>query len=94
MCNVPASASLRPCVPGFRALDALRLSRIAECLKEAAQSNRIFHLWWHPHNFARNRAQNFGRLEKLLDKFALLASSEGLCTLSMQDVARRARNRI
>jgi hypothetical protein len=94
MCNVPASAFLRPYDPRLSAIGALQEKRLSAGLTDAAQRGRIFHLWWHPHNFARNRAQNFGRLEKLLDKFALLASSEGLCTLSMQDVARRARNRI
>jgi hypothetical protein len=51
-------------------------------------------LWWHPHNFARNRSENFGRLERLLDEFAVLAASEGLRSMSMQDVVYEAMGRI
>ena len=94
MCNVPASAFLRPYDPRLSALGGLQERRLIAGLTDAARRKRIFHLWWHPHNFTNNRAQNFGALERLLDKFALLEGSEGLCTLSMQDVAMRARNGI
>lgn len=94
ICNVPASAFLRPYDPRLAALSTLQEKRLIAGLTDAARRSQIFHLWWHPHNFARNRGQNFGRLEKLLDEFALLQASEGLCTLSMQDVSKRARDRI
>ena len=94
MCNVPASAFLRPYDPRLGVLSGVQERRLRAGLTDAARRSRIFHLWWHPHNFARNRAENFSRLERLLDEFALLQASEGLCTLSMQDVSKRARNRI
>jgi peptidoglycan/xylan/chitin deacetylase (PgdA/CDA1 family) len=94
VCNVPASAFLRPYADRPRAINGLQEKRLRAGLEDAARRRRIFHLWWHPHNFARNRSENFGRLERLLDEFAVLAASEGLRSMSMQDVVYEAMGRI
>lgn len=94
ICNVPASAFLRPYSHRLAKLGPLQERRLRTGLRDAARRSRIFHLWWHPHNFARNRRENFSLLERLLDEFANLAGSEGLKSMSMQDVAVQARERI
>jgi len=86
LCNVPASAFLRPYSPTRRALEPLRLARLTAGLRDAARRGRIFHLWWHPHNFARHRRANMDLLCRLLDEFDRLSASEGLRSLSMRDV--------
>ena len=48
LCDVPASAFLRPYTPGRRRLDPLRLRRLTSGMRDAARRRRIFHLWWHP----------------------------------------------
>ena len=63
------------------------MRRLVSGLRDAARRGRIFHLWWHPHNFARHPAQSFAFLHRFLDEFDRVATSEGMCSLSMRDVA-------
>jgi hypothetical protein len=56
-------------------------------MRDAAHRRRIFHLWWHPHNFARHPEQSFAFLDQLLDEFDHLAHQEGMRSMSMRDVA-------
>lgn len=84
--NVPASAFLRPFDPGRRQLDPLRRSRLRSGMRTAARRGRIFHLWWHPHNFSRYQPENLAFLDGLLDEFERLSGSEGMQSLSMGDV--------
>lgn len=85
--DVPASAFLRPYSPQRRQLEALKLRRLVAGMRDAAHRRRIFHLWWHPHNFARHPEQSFAFLDQLLDEFDHLARQEGMRSMSMRDVA-------
>jgi hypothetical protein len=58
-------------------------------LRHAARQGRIFHLWWHPHNFAQHQSENFAVLEQLLDEFDRLATVEGMESLNMADVTTK-----
>jgi len=87
LCDVPASAFLRPYSPGRRRLDPLKFRRLTSGMRDAARRGRIFHLWWHPHNFARHPKESFAFLGRLLDEFDGLAEREGMRSLSMRDVA-------
>jgi hypothetical protein len=87
LCNVPASAFLRPYSPARRVLEPVRLARLVAGLRDAARRGRIFHLWWHPHNFAALPQPNLDLLARLLDEFDRLSASDGLRSLSMRDVA-------
>ena len=87
LCNVPASAFLRPYDPSRKRLEARRLARLRSGMRHAAKHGRIFHLWWHPHNFSQHQTENFAVLEQILDEFDRLAESEGMQSLTMADVA-------
>jgi hypothetical protein len=87
LCNVPASAFLRPYSPARRALEPMRQARLVAGLRDAARRGRIFHLWWHPHNFSRHPGPSMAILVRVLDEFDRLAASDGLRSLSMRDVA-------
>jgi peptidoglycan/xylan/chitin deacetylase (PgdA/CDA1 family) len=89
LCNIPASAFLRPYSPRRRALEPRRRARLTAGLRAAAQRRRLFHLWWHPHNFARHPQESFDLLRALLDEASRLAESDGLVSMSMADVAER-----
>jgi peptidoglycan/xylan/chitin deacetylase (PgdA/CDA1 family) len=86
LCNVPASAFMRPFAPNRKELESLRLARLRTGLRQAARRGRIFHLWWHPHNFSQHRTENFAILEGVLDEFERLVTTEGMQSLSMRDV--------
>jgi peptidoglycan/xylan/chitin deacetylase (PgdA/CDA1 family) len=86
LCDVPASAFLRPYRPERSRLEPLRMARLRSGLRHAAHNGRVFHLWWHPHNFSQYRSQNFAALELVLDEFDRLATAEGMQSLTMADV--------
>ncbi len=87
LCDVPASAFLRPYDPARKRLEPLRVARLRSGLRHAAQHGRIFHLWWHPHNFSQHQRENFAVLEQVLDEFDRLAVAEGMQSLTMSDVS-------
>ena len=91
LCNVAASAFLRPFDPRRRLAEPLRQSRLKAGLRDAARRGRIFHLWWHPHNFSRHPQQSFTLLNKFLDEFDRLARTDGMHSLSMRDVSETIR---
>lgn len=88
--NVPASRYLRPVSRRLRVIEPLRLNRIKHSMREAAQSGQIFHLWWHPEDFAENLEDNFAFLEKILSEYAALRSSYGMQSLTMGEVGNKA----
>jgi peptidoglycan/xylan/chitin deacetylase (PgdA/CDA1 family) len=85
LCDIPASAFLRPFDPKRLFLEPVRRARLISGLRAAARGHRIFHLWWHPHNFVRHRRENFDFLNSLLDEYDRLAHSEGMRSLTMRD---------
>jgi peptidoglycan/xylan/chitin deacetylase (PgdA/CDA1 family) len=87
LCDVPASAFLRPFSPSRARLEPLRLARLRSGMRHAARRGRIFHLWWHPHNFSQYCSENFAVLERILDEFDGLAAVEGMRSLGMADVS-------
>jgi len=91
LANVRASRFLRPTHPRLAALEPLRLRRITSSLSRAARRRRIYHLWWHPHNFGQHLEDNLGVLRRVLDAFAEQREREGMVSLSMAEVADRAR---
>ena len=90
LCDVPASAFLRPYDPARKRLEPLRLARLRSGMRHAAKHGRIFHLWWHPHNFSQYQSENFAVLEQVLDEFDRLTAMEGMQSLTMADVATMA----
>jgi hypothetical protein len=93
LCDVPASAFLRPFDPGRAHLEPVRLARLRSGMRHAARRGRIFHLWWHPHNFSQHRPENFALLEHVLDEFDRLAAVEGMESLNMADVTAKVTGR-
>jgi peptidoglycan/xylan/chitin deacetylase (PgdA/CDA1 family) len=91
LCNIPASAFLRPWAPSTKALQPLQEGRIVKALREAARRGRLVHLWWHPHNFVAHPAENIERLQRLFDELDRLRASDGMQSLAMGDVADVAR---
>lgn len=87
LCDVPASAFLRPYSPRLRRLDPLRLRRISGGIEQAAVSNGIYHLWWHPHNVGIHTDENLHLLREVLQVFARCRDRHGMRSLSMAGVA-------
>jgi len=85
--DIPASRFLRPYSPGLRIFEPLRLRRIEREMTRAAENGLVYHLWWHPHNFGVNIAENIAALDRLLRHFDTLRREHGMASRSMCEVA-------
>ena len=68
----------------------LRLRRIKQEMRQAARLGRIYHLWWHPHNFGAHLDESLDGLAELLGEFSVLRENAGFRSLTMQEVGREA----
>jgi peptidoglycan/xylan/chitin deacetylase (PgdA/CDA1 family) len=94
MLNIPGSCFLRPYSSKTSWLEPLRLHRIKREMTAAARKGKIYHLWWHPHNFGKNMGKNFSFLEKVINHYELLAKKYGMKSLSMKDILNNFKNKI
>jgi peptidoglycan/xylan/chitin deacetylase (PgdA/CDA1 family) len=91
--DVPASRFLYPQYPWSARLDGMRIRRIANEMRAAAQNGCCYHLWWHPHNFGVNQEANLRILRRILEQYLALHDEYGFEALSMCEVADRALRR-
>ncbi|NBD73788.1 polysaccharide deacetylase family protein [Patescibacteria group bacterium] len=89
--RLPASRQLVPYSRLLALAEPLKRQRIELGLTHAAHTGRLFHLWWHPHNFGVNQTENLAGLEELLDYAALLRERYGFASLSMAEAVARVR---
>jgi peptidoglycan/xylan/chitin deacetylase (PgdA/CDA1 family) len=90
LANVRASRFLRPGPSRIPGADALRLRRILRGMRHAARAGRVYHLWWHPHNFALHRAERLAFLGAVLAGWGELRDRFGMRSLTMAEVAAEA----
>jgi len=87
--NIPASRFLYPHIPALKMFDSLKLKRICSEMKYAAIHNRVYHIWWHPHNFGINMEENLRLLTQILEYFTSLKEEYGMESMNMQQLARK-----
>jgi hypothetical protein len=85
--NVAASVFLRPYSKRLAWLEPLRLARIRRAMRTAARSGKLFHLWFHPHNFGVDQNENLAFLRAILDEAAQLDRTYGWPSKTMAEVA-------
>lgn len=83
--NIPASRFLRP-HSGKKLLEKNKLKRIFQEMTAASANNEIYHLWWHPHNFAKNTDEHFRQLEEIIRHFKTL-ETKGFQSMNMMEIA-------
>lgn len=83
---LPASRFLRPYSRKLRRLDGLRMSRIKRAMSAACQRNHVFHLWWHPHNFGKDTAENIAFLKGVIEHYKKLRDQHGMASLNMTEL--------
>jgi len=92
--NVAASRFLRPYSKKLSFLDSFRLRRIKKAMLHAARNKRLFHLWWHPHNFGINLEQNLRFLEKILRYYNQLNSRYQFSSDTMSGIAEKLKTSV
>lgn len=85
--NIPASRFLRPWSRKLAPYQFLHLNRIRSEMKHAARNGKTYHLWWHPHNFGRDTAQNLIQLDQVISYFKYCRDSFGMVSRNMRDLA-------
>ena len=88
--DVPASRFLRAYMPVLRAFEPFKLSRIRREMTRAAKSGRMYHLWWHPHDFGVETEINLRFLRRILDHFRSLHAAYGMESVNMAEAAAKA----
>lgn len=79
-----ASRFLRPAENIF--LRKLKLNRIKNEMEHAARNNRLYHLWWHPHNFGERRYESLKDLTLLLEHFSKLRKRFNFQSANMAEI--------
>lgn len=85
--DIPASRFLRPYSRRLALLEPLKVRRVLAELRHAARARRIYHLWWHPHNFGVNLAANVAALRRICQEAQRLSHSHGLRSVGMGELA-------
>lgn len=80
-----ASRLLRP-YSSNKFLNDLKLKRIKSEMTAAARNNKIYHLWWHPHNFGNNPIENIADLRVILDHFIFCKKKYGFQSATMNEI--------
>ncbi len=83
--NIPASRFLKPYNKNLAFLERIKLKRIMNEMTKAAIKNEVYHLWWHPHNFGINIAENMANLKVILNHFKVLNKEYGFANNTMQE---------
>ena len=83
---IPASRLLRPYRPKEFFLNQLKIERIKDEMTRAAQSNEVYHLWWHPHNFGWHPKESIAGLEEILKAYKNCNEKFGMTSLNMNEV--------
>ncbi|TQI70432.1 polysaccharide deacetylase [Gramella sp. Hel_I_59] len=79
-----ASRLLRPHENNFK--DSLRINRIKNEMEFAAKNNKVYHLWWHPHNFGADPESNLKDLNTILEHFAKCQDKYGMQSFTMDEL--------
>lgn len=87
--NIPASMWLRAYREKWKKLDGLRLHRIKSAMTYAAKNNKVYHLWWHPHEMGIDQNEHFIFLEKILQHYEKLNRKYNFKSLNMIEVAQQ-----
>jgi hypothetical protein len=56
-------------------------------METAARRRKLFHLWWHPHNFGVNLQENLAFLRAILDHFRALQERYDMRSKTMAAIA-------
>lgn len=82
-----ASRYLRPYDPRTAVFEPLLLKRIGQAMQHAAAHAEVFHLWFHPEDFAPFVNENLRLLRRVLQLFANQRNKHGMLSRSMRELS-------
>ena len=87
--NIPSSCFLRPVKFNGSLLKRLKMRRIKAQMTHAAKYDKLFHLWWHPHNFGNDIEANILFLKEIFNHFVFLKKKYNMCSLNMKEICNK-----
>lgn len=87
--NIPASRFLRPYHSSLKFMETLKINRIKRGMTKAAKRKEVYHLWWHPHNFANHIDENFKNLAEIFKHYETLNKVYGFESITMDKLAEK-----
>ena len=89
--NIKSSSFLRPYSRRLRFFENWKLQRIKKGMTYAARHHKVYHLWFHPHNFGADTAENMINLRSILQTYSRLSSEYGMKSVSMEALEKEIR---
>jgi peptidoglycan/xylan/chitin deacetylase (PgdA/CDA1 family) len=86
LASIGASRYLRPYSVALRPLQRFHYQRICRAMDLAARQGKIFHLWWHPEDFAMHCDENLLFLRNILTTFSSFRTKYGMASLTMEEI--------
>ena len=83
--NIQASRFIRPYSARLRFFDGLRFRRIRKEMLHAARYGKLYHIWWHPHNFGMNIDENLRFIEQILEVYQDCQNRYGMQSFTMDE---------
>lgn len=87
---IPASRFLRPYRSSEKIVNKLKSWRVKNEMTKAAMTGKIYHLWWHPHNFSNETKENLAYLNDILLHYIKLRKDYSFGTMNMIELCREA----
>lgn len=84
--EIPASRFFRPYSKQEQAIQRLKMYRIKREMTITARRGKIYHLWWHPHNFGNDLKRNLNQLEEILQHYDYLKKRYNFASISMKEL--------
>ena len=84
--NVKKSRFFKPRMFKYKVLEPFKLLRYKHEMRSAAKRGEVYHMCWHPHNFATFSKENFVQIEKLFCYYDKLCRKYGMKSLNMVEV--------
>ena len=87
--NIRNSRFFKPYRPQYAFAERLKLWRYKLEMKSAAKRGEIYHIYWHPHNFAENTEINFRQMDELLSYYETMRVTYDMRSKNMSEVCSK-----
>lgn len=92
--DIPASRQYKPYSRRFQKIEKYKINRIKKEMTSAAQKQKTYHLWWHPHNLGNCVDENIDQLHIIFQHYESLKASYGMRSLNMGELGNLARSQL
>lgn len=86
--NLKSSRFFRSYNSKLSLLEPLKMKRVLKAMTHAARNKKVYHIWWHPHNFGKNTEANLNQIEKLFQHYKHLNNKYNFVSVTMAELGK------